>query len=66
MHDRRIGRVVAAVHDLEVHGSEARGVIQGDPNGLLAVLAANRVEHVVLPELDLEQAFLRYYEDVAS
>jgi ABC-2 type transport system ATP-binding protein len=59
-------RCVPGLRHLEVHGNEARGVIQGDPNGLLAVLAANRLDHLVLPELDLEQAFLRYYEEVAA
>jgi ABC-2 type transport system ATP-binding protein len=58
-------RKVPGVRDLETRGSEARGVVEGDPNRLLAVLARHRVTHVVLPEPDLEQAFLRFYEDGA-
>jgi ABC-2 type transport system ATP-binding protein len=57
-------RSVESVSHLEVrHGSEVQGVIEGDPNELLAVLAHHRVAHLLLPEPDLEQAFLDYYED---
>jgi ABC-2 type transport system ATP-binding protein len=57
-------RALASVSRLEVlHGSEVQGVIEGDPNGLLSVLSRHRVAHVLFPEPDLEQAFLRYYED---
>ena len=59
-------REVSGIRDLEVRGNEARGVIEGDPNPLLAVLAQHRVAHVILPEADLDQAFLRYYEEGAS
>ena len=47
---------------LDVRGSEVSGVIEGPPNGLLAVLARHPVDHLLMPEPDLEQAFLRYYE----
>jgi ABC-2 type transport system ATP-binding protein len=51
------------VADLEVHGTEVAGDLLGSPDGLLAVLARHRVEHLVVPEPDLEDAFLRYYGD---
>lgn len=53
----------AGVCDIEVRGTEVRGVVEGSPNPLLVVLGRHRVDHLVLPEPDLEQAFLRYYED---
>ena len=53
------------VRVVEVRGSEAHGVFEGDPGPLLALLARHRVTHVVLPEPDLEQPFLRFYEDDA-
>jgi len=56
-------REVADVHDVEVRGVEASGVVEGDPNALLAVLARHAVSHLILPEPDLERAFLRFYED---
>ena len=56
-------RDVTGVRDLEVRGAEASGVVEGDPNGLLAVLARHSVSHLILPEPDLERAFLRFYED---
>jgi ABC-2 type transport system ATP-binding protein len=53
----------AGVREVDVRGSEVRGVIEGAPNALLAVLARHPVEHLILSEPDLEQAFLRFYED---
>ena len=46
----------------EVRGSEVRGVFEGAPDALLAVLARHRVAHLLVPEPDLEDAFLRFYE----
>lgn len=51
---------------LEIRGSEARGDFEGSPTALLRLLAEHPVDHLVLPELDLEQAFLRFYEDGAT
>jgi ABC-2 type transport system ATP-binding protein len=48
---------------LAVRGDEASGVVEGPPGALLEVLARHRVQHVLLPEPDLEEAFLRFYED---
>jgi ABC-2 type transport system ATP-binding protein len=56
-------RRAPGVRDVEIRGTEARGVVEGDPGPLLALLARHRLTHVVLPEPDLEQAFLRFYED---
>jgi ABC-2 type transport system ATP-binding protein len=56
-------RQVSGVRSLEVRGHEARGVLEGDPNHLLQVLATHRVAHVVMPEPDLERTFLGYYEN---
>jgi ABC-2 type transport system ATP-binding protein len=56
-------RAVPGVHDLLVRGREVSGVVDGAPDGLIAVLARHRVEHLLLPEPDLEQAFLSLYEE---
>jgi ABC-2 type transport system ATP-binding protein len=54
---------VPSVRGLEIlHGNEARGFIEGEPGELLAVLARHPVVHLLLPEPDLESAFLDYYE----
>jgi ABC-2 type transport system ATP-binding protein len=55
-------RRAAGIRRLEFRGAEATGLIEGSPDGLLAVLARHPVDHVLLPEPDLEEAFLRYYE----
>jgi hypothetical protein len=49
---------------VEARDSEVSGVVEGEPAGLLAVLAGHRVRHLLMPEPDLEQAFLRYYQQV--
>ena len=57
-------RAIPAVRDLEIlHGTEARGTIEGDPRELLAMLAQHELTHLLLPEPDLEHAFLDYYGD---
>jgi ABC-2 type transport system ATP-binding protein len=56
-------RRVPGVAQLEIRGAEARGVVEGSPNELLALLAAHPVAHLLMPEPDLEEAFLRYYEE---
>jgi ABC-2 type transport system ATP-binding protein len=57
-------RAVPGVHDVAlVHGREVSGIVDGSPDGLLAVLARHRLEHLLLPEPDLEQAFLAWYEE---
>ena len=55
-------RTALGLAHLDVRGNEVSGVIEGPPNGLLAVLARHPVDHLLMPESDLEQAFLRYYE----
>lgn len=55
-------RALPGVAELEVRGSEVEGVFEGPPGPLLGVLSRNEVRHVLLPEPDLEDAFLRYYE----
>jgi ABC-2 type transport system ATP-binding protein len=57
---------ISGVRDLEVRGKEARGIVTGSPDALLRELARHRVSHMVMPEPDLEEAFLSYYEDGAS
>ena len=54
---------VEGVDDLVVRGREVSGVVDGPPGPLLAVLAPHPVEHLLMPEPDLEQAFLRLYEE---
>jgi len=56
-------RLVSGVHDLVVRGREVSGVVDGSPDGLVAVLAQHRLEHLLLPEPDLEQAFLSLYDE---
>jgi ABC-2 type transport system ATP-binding protein len=56
-------RAAAGVVDVVVRGREVSGAIDGPPDPLLAVLARNPVEHLLMPEPDLEQAFLRLYEE---
>ena len=51
------------VSGVEVRGRQVIGSVEGDPNPLLALLARHRVDHLLLPEPDLEDVFLRYYED---
>lgn len=55
-------RAADGVRHVEVNGSEVRGVVEGSPDALLRVLARHPVEHLLMPEPDLEQAFLAYYE----
>jgi ABC-2 type transport system ATP-binding protein len=56
-------RAAAGVVGVVVRGREVSGAIDGPPDPLLAVLARNPVEHLLMPEPDLEQAFLRLYEE---
>ena len=57
-------RSIPSVRDLEIlHGTEARGTIEGDPRQFLATLAQHDVHHLLMPEPDLEHAFLGYYGD---
>lgn len=57
-------RAVTGLHDLQIHhGNEANGTIEGDPREFLGVLSQHEVSHLLLPEPDLEQAFLDYYGD---
>jgi ABC-2 type transport system ATP-binding protein len=58
-------RALASVDQLEVHGQEATGRLTGPPGELLRVLAGHRVDHLVMPEPDLEEAFLHFYEEEA-
>ncbi len=59
-------RSVPGVHDLVVRGREVSGVVDGSPDGLVAVLAQHHLEHLLLPEPDLEQAFLSLYDEPAE
>jgi ABC-2 type transport system ATP-binding protein len=56
-------RAVPGVHDVVVRGREAEGVVDGSPDGLVRELANHHLEHLLLPEPDLEQAFLSLYDD---
>jgi ABC-2 type transport system ATP-binding protein len=56
-------RAVPGVHDLVVRGREVSGVVDGSPDGLVRILAQHRLEHLLVPEPDLEQAFLSLYEE---
>jgi ABC-2 type transport system ATP-binding protein len=52
----------SGVGEVRVRGREVNEVIKGSPNPLLAVLAKHPLEHLLLPEPDLEDAFLRFYQ----
>ncbi|HEY5888844.1 MAG TPA: hypothetical protein VIT24_14000, partial [Acidimicrobiales bacterium] len=56
-------RGVAGIHDLVVRGREVSGVVDGSPDGLVRELARHHLDHLLLPEPDLEQAFLSLYDD---
>jgi ABC-2 type transport system ATP-binding protein len=58
-------RVAAGVVDLEPHGREVAGFIDGSPDAFIAALARHRVEHLLMPEPDLEDAFLRLYDEAS-
>jgi ABC-2 type transport system ATP-binding protein len=55
-------RAVAGVRELVIRGRDATGDVEGSPNPLLRTLARHDVERIVMPELDLEDAFLHLYE----
>jgi ABC-2 type transport system ATP-binding protein len=67
-HDPPVGelRAAAGVHDLLVRGREVSGVVDGSPDELVQVLARHPLEHLLLPEPDLEQAFLSLYDEDRS
>ena len=50
------------VDGVEVRGRLVSGVFSGSPDGLLRVLARHRIDHLLLPEPDLEDVILEYYE----
>jgi ABC-2 type transport system ATP-binding protein len=54
-------RQVAGVAEVDVRGNEVRGVVEGSPSALLALLARYPVDHLLMPEPELEDAFLRLY-----
>lgn len=54
-------RAAPGVADVAVEGHQVDGIMEGDPDGLLAVLARHRVTHLLVPEPDLDEAFLRLY-----
>ena len=51
------------VSELAARGVEVTGVVEGSPTPLLKVLAGHDIDHLLMPEPDLEAAFLRYYQD---
>ena len=51
----------AGVENVRADGREVSGVISGSPDELISVLARHRVEHLVMPDPDLADAFLGLY-----
>lgn len=47
---------------LEVRGRQVSGVFSGSPDALVRVLAGHPLDHLLLPEPDLEDVVLQYYE----
>jgi ABC-2 type transport system ATP-binding protein len=56
-------RAARGVTDVEVRGPEVTGLVEGSPDELLSVLARHPVASLLMPEPDLEDAFLRMYDD---
>lgn len=56
-------RSIPSVAEVEVRESEVRGVFEGSPDALLRVLARHSVDQILMPEPDLEDAFLRFFND---
>jgi ABC-2 type transport system ATP-binding protein len=56
-------RAATGVAAIEARGREVEGVVEGSPTPLLRVLARHPVERLLVPEPDLEDAFLRLYEE---
>jgi ABC-2 type transport system ATP-binding protein len=57
--------LIPGVTDLNVDAHHAVGAFTGSPDPLLAVLARHPVEHMTMPEPDLEQSFLHFYDEDA-
>ena len=55
-------RTARGVSDVEVRGDEVTGLVEGAPDALLSVLARHPVASLLMPEPDLEDAFLRMYD----
>jgi ABC-2 type transport system ATP-binding protein len=55
-------RSTPGVHDVVVRERQVSGVVDGTPDGLVRVLAQHPLQHLLLPEPDLEEAFLAWYE----
>ena len=62
---RRCGRCRGSTTSWSGAG-QVDGVVDGSPDGLVRELARHHLEHLLLPEPDLEQAFLSLYEDDAA
>ena len=58
-------RAVPGIDEVTTRGREVSGVVAGPPDALVRFLADHPLEHLLLPEPDLEQAFLSLYEDPA-
>jgi ABC-2 type transport system ATP-binding protein len=56
-------RRTPGVRSVDLHGTEVTGVVEGSPSSLLSVLATHPVDRLLMPEPDLEQAFLSFYEE---
>ncbi len=50
------------VADVHLRGNEVSGLVEGSPEALLGVLARHSVSSLLMPEPDLEDAFLRLYD----
>ena len=56
---------VGGMADLHIDGHHATGTFTGSPTPLLAVLARHAVEHLTMPEPDLDEAFLHFFDERA-
>jgi ABC-2 type transport system ATP-binding protein len=59
--DPPVAELQAMATDVEVRGRHVTGRFEGDPNALIRLIAEHPVDHLLLPEPDLEDVFLRYY-----
>jgi ABC-2 type transport system ATP-binding protein len=58
--------LIPGVRDLNIDAHHVVGAFIGSPDRLLAVLARHPIEHMTMPEPDLEQSFLHFYDEDAT
>jgi ABC-2 type transport system ATP-binding protein len=52
---------ITGIADLQIDDRHVSGAFTGSPTPLLAILGRHPVEHITIPEPDLEESFLHFY-----